>query len=160
MDYSYLIKIMNKNWFQQIDEKHQREWSFREDVEEMTDSQLKALVTLLIRSFESDRSFESEKALDEIDKITKGLRMEGYLERDEYIMNIDLEYTINIDLIVKFLHCITLAEYQMDNILYYPHDLRSRAIDQISESVGLDAKTIRKIYVNWHSSIRNDVFSE
>jgi len=71
---------------------------------------------------------------------------------------INKDIIINKDLLVKFLICITLSEYRIDDILLYPKEMRYQKLKEISEAIGLEQNMVLKIDSNWHGLIRQKVF--
>ena len=48
MDYSFLSEIINKNWFQPINDISGREWSFKDDLKNLNEDELKSLLELIL----------------------------------------------------------------------------------------------------------------
>ena len=66
--------------------------------------------------------------------------------------------TIDLNFICKVLICMTLSEYRIDSLLLHPAEMRFSEIKDLSLSIGLPEDTLKKIYFNWHSSIRKKIF--
>jgi hypothetical protein len=47
-----------------------------------------------------------------------------------------------------------------DDILFYPSEMQFRALQKISESIGLKQDMVRKIDSNWHSRIKEKIFNK
>ena len=88
---------------------------------------------------------------DEIDTIIYSLK--------QNLSYVKERLQINNDLIVRFLICITLAEYRLDDLLLLPTEMRFREFQRISRSLQLEQEMLKKIYFNWNDKVREKIFS-
>ena len=147
MDFKFLAEIIDKNWFQHIDEEHSREWTFHDDLKNMSNHELKALVSILFECLE--KKADNEK---EIDIAITSIKTNEYYELNDLCLDFDLLY--------KFLVCITLSEYRIAALLLHPPEMRDREFKDISQSIGLAEGLVEQIYLNWHSGIGEKIFSD
>ena len=143
--FDFIANIIEKNWFQEKSEKHKPKWTFSEDIKRFTVKQMENLVRLIFDCLEIRIKDEEIKNIIEIIN-----RQEDY-QVDDFI--------INNDFIIKFLICITISEYKIDDILFYPPEMRFRALQEISDKIGLDQNIVRKIDFNWHNHLREKIFA-
>ena len=144
--YTFVADIINKNWFQKINNKHQREWTFYDDIRALSKVQLKDLLFILFGCL----GMKIENGV--VDNI-----LESLVLGKAYKLN---DITVNYDLLSKLLLCVTLSEYRIDALLLHPPKMRSKEIRYISQSVGLGIDTLTKVYQNWHAGVREKVFGK
>ncbi|MBW1612592.1 MAG: hypothetical protein JRJ57_01185 [Deltaproteobacteria bacterium] len=146
MRFDFLAKIINENWFQHVDQTAGAGWTFYEDLRNLKNEELKQLVFLLLEC--TGIKIENEKVKDVIEALKLG---------EPYIVG---DMTIDKDMIFRFLVCITLSEYRIDNLLLHPSEMRSWELEEICQSIGLPKKMVTTIYFNWHSGLRKKVMGE
>ena len=139
MRFDFLAKIINKNWFQTGDKPAAHEWTFDEDLRSLENEQLKQLVSLLFECIEIKIDDEKVKDITEVVKLGKS-----------YILG---DMTIDRELILKFLLCITFSQYRIDNLLLHPQEMRALELREICQSIGLPQDMVITIHSNWHSRV-------
>ena len=147
LELSFLKNIIQRNWFQEIDERHPHRWTFRDDLSELNDEQFWLVVQLCL-----EVAGLLEGATATSDAICPELR-QGRL-----VKLADKE--ISVDLLERILMCITIAEYRLDALLLHPPKIRLREVKEICESVGMDRDTFIRIDQNWRERLRQKVFPE
>lgn len=147
MEIPALRKIIDKNWFQQVDEKHTAKWSFSDDLMGLDEEDFQVVINLCLECLDIP--------IDD-DKVTERLAIALREKR-----SIDLEgIEISLELMTKVLICMTLSQYRLDALLLHPREMRYRELEEICSSVGLDQATVMKIDRNWQEKIRDRVYPQ
>ena len=146
---NFIAEIIKKNWFQETTKEYKHEQTFYEDIKDLNVSQLTELLFLLLECLDVRVNDE------EFNNIIISLKKDKTYKLKD-VINKDI--IINKDLLVKFLICITLSEYRIDDILLYPKEMRYQKLKEISEAIGLEQNMVLKIDSNWHGLIRQKVF--
>ena len=144
---SFLKDLIERNWFQEIDEGHPHHWTFRDDLSKLKDEQFGLVVQLCLQAIDADVDSASVR-----DAICLALR-QGQLVRLA-------DKDVSLDLLEKVLVSMTIAEYRLDALALHPPAMRFREIDEISAAVGLDTVTLILIDRNWHERLRQRVFPQ
>lgn len=142
--YKFIADIIDKNWFQHINEQCKRKWTFEDDIKSLSDGQLKELLYIFFECIEIKIGNE------ELDNIITSLK-----KNEIYKVN---DFIVDINLVVKFFKCITMSEYSIDSILLHPPEMRLREFKQISDLIEIEENILRKIDSNWHSTIREKIY--
>ena len=144
MNYNFLAKIIDMNWFRQEPKGEKLDWTFRYDIENLPPKQMEQLLIFLFETLEMDvEDYEVRNAAELISTgescVFKGKR-------------------IDLELLFRFLVCVTFSQYRIDSFLYHPPEMKFRELNEICVLIGLPKETVKKIHINWHSGIREKVF--
>jgi hypothetical protein len=146
MRYKFLANIIESNWFKHVDEEHHRQWSFEQDIKNLSRNQLKDLLILLLDCF--GKKLETK----EVDHIAESIEAGKAYLLDEFV--------IDTDLLFKFLVCVTLSEYRIGNLTLHPPEMRIKEFRQLAESIGLSEAEVRMIDSCWQEDLRKKVLIE
>ena len=144
MEYSEVADFIRKNWVP-LRPRESRRWISGDD---LRDSSPETLQTLLLLYAESVLSIPGvELTPNFTTPLANGiLKVSGH--------SIDLEE------LAKFLRALTLAEYRLDSLLYYPHKIRASSIQNYASELGWPSDLLWKVHLWWHDSNRSRVMTE
>lgn len=142
MSADFVLDIISKNWFQEVDPLRPRVWAFEESVATLSARELQVLVELYFDCF--DLPLPSPPQLAEIVRAVQ--------DEKEYSMR---DLTISKAALARLLHAVTLSEYRLDSLLYHAPEVRAREVEQYAGEIGIEPDILRRIYLNWHRRVRD-----
>jgi hypothetical protein len=91
----FIAEIIKKNWFQEVDDMHEREWTFSDDINGLSESQVKSLISILFECLE----IQVQEAI--LDDMARNLSLGQSYKLDDL--------TVERDLLIRTLLCITIS---------------------------------------------------
>lgn len=127
----FIKKIIEENWFQEITPDKPRQLTFTSDIESLTEEDINKLIQINNQIFSKGHNLHIEQRND----------VEG-------------------DVLSKLLHVFMLAEFYLDNLLYWERDLRFKEIDNLSKELNISSDDLLAIYKFWYDTFRGKVMPQ
>lgn len=141
MTLASLQKILRENWFQEVAPGTLRRWTFEQRLSELTEAELGQLIKIYCQTLH-----QVPPRQPEILKIVTAVKAgREYHKRG---------VRISREVLCKFIHALTLAEYRLDALLLHPPTMRRREFQEYAAELGMDPSRLAQIYFAWHGEIR------
>ncbi len=134
-----IARIINKNWFQDVGPDRPRRWAFASDLAEAPEAVVEELERLYNDSVGTGFSTSADSG-----------RGRGASRTGQHVESGEL---------VRFLHAVTLSEYALDSMVYYPAQRREATFAQFASEIGWPVDLLRQVDQWWHRSNRTKIFA-
>jgi hypothetical protein len=136
-EYDFLKKIIK----QKIAIQDDPEWTFHEDIEQLSQNEKACLIELYCDCLPTNKP----NIIKYLELSKEQPKSDGSLELFD---NKQLE---------NFLRVIFLSEFRIDDLLLHPPEMRFKEIELISNKLGCEPELVNAIYLKWHGELRKKV---
>ena len=137
---STLIKNLIENRWKMADKETKKSF-WEKTISNLSQNQLIELVAFSLKCF--DIKIVENKLID----IAQAIK-----EEKDFLLSspiIDIELTINREVVSNILECAYISEYRIDSVIMLPPEMRQKKIQDIADSIGVEPGLIGKVDTQW-----------